>query len=283
MFWKKKNKTQEELKQEAYKKQEAYENLDFIRATKKDEKATIKYFIESEENALEHKIQGFVYPQFHYELAAIAKSTMRNFDDEEIENTFFHLLRLRSWFKPHKNNFATYKKAFARITEILEGEEYHVCHLNRYAAYLVFEVLNSTDKEKIEQVTYEEFIALRKFVLKVSTYTNYPGMQKKKGQFLPFLENEVLMNRARNSIQLFQTYTHKMTIGGVLMLLLLDENEASKDALIQLHHKKQSRKLVWVLGSFYKAFQETKANQFILKNLYANFPKEWITTYEYQQ
>ncbi len=54
-----------------------YENLNFIVTTKKDKKATIRFFIESEENALLYKIQGLLYPEFHYEIKTALKDLLK--------------------------------------------------------------------------------------------------------------------------------------------------------------------------------------------------------------
>ncbi len=284
MFWKKKNiKKNEEIQDAIYNAQvKKYKNLDFIIATKKDKKATIKHFIESEENALQYRIQGLMYPEFHYQIDAIVKTKMTDFTSEEISNTYYHLLRLGNWFKPHKANFTEYQKALEKILPNLEDAVYHVCHLDRFDAYLVFGILNNMDKHKIALLTYDDFLEKRKFVLTYKSYTNYPGMRKKKARFIPFLEDDLLMKRVRKAILLFHSYEFKFAIGASIMLLLLDKEKASKELLIKLHNQSLPSHFVWILGDFYKDYQETPENKEILLDLYTNYPNEWIDEYQKQ-
>jgi len=288
MFWKiKKKDYSEEVRDNMHEEQvKKYQNLDFIVTTKKDKKAIIKYFIESEENALQYKIQGLIYPEFHYQISEIIDSKMADFTDDEILNTYYHMLRLGKWFKPYKTNFPLYQKALEKILPDLEDAVYGVCHLNRHDAYLVLGVLNNNDKHNITLLTYENFIAQRKFILKYRQYTHYPGMRKKRLKFVPFLSNELLMKRVRKGITLFHSYEFKFSIGASLILLLLDEDKKSKEVLIDLHKQNLPNHFVWILGDFYKDFQskslETE-NENLLKHLYANYPKEWIDDYQREQ
>jgi len=286
-FWKKKKKeNSKDIQLKMYEEQvEKYENLDFIIATKKDKKATIKYFIESEENAMQYKIQGLIYPEFHYEIAKIIDSKMSDFTDNEILNTYYHMLRLGNWFTPHKANFPLYKKALEKILPDLEDNTYHICHLNKYDAYLMFGIINNNDKHRIASLNYDNFIEQKKFILKTAQYTNYPGMRKKRDKFIPFLSNELLMERVRKGVLLFYSYEFKFSIAGSLILLLLDKNKASKEVLIKLHKHNLPNHFVWILGSFYKDFQSRSLgteNKNLLSHLYANYPSDWIDEYQKQ-
>lgn len=282
MFWKKSKKENfETLQIKMYEEQvKKYENLDFIVATKKNKKDTIKYFIESEDNALLYKFQGLIYPEFHYELSHIVSSKMSGFTDDEILNSYYHLLRLGSWFKPNETNFELYKKAVERIVPDLEANAYNVCHLNRYHAYLILGVLNKNDTYKITSLSYDVFIEQREFVLKCGQFTHYSGMRKKRLKFIPFLRNKLIMERIRTGIKLFTSYKYKMTIGASITIMLLDENKISKETLINLHQEQLPNHFVWVLGSFYKEFQDTEDNKNLLVDLYAKYPKEWLDEYQ---
>lgn len=64
------------------------------------------------------------------------------------------------------------------------------------------------------------------------------------------------------------------------MLLLLSDEKESKETLSKLQKQQLSSHLVWVLGTFYKDFQNMEANKEVLDDLYEKFPHKWINEFQ---
>ncbi|WP_348799753.1 hypothetical protein [Flavobacterium adhaerens] len=251
-----------------------------------DKKEVIRHFIESENEAKEYVFQGKFYPMAHYEIQKIVKTKMSGFDEKEIIQTFYHCLRLGSLYKIDEVNYPYLQRAIQLLLPDLQESKYLVCSMDRQVIYLLFEARNENDAENIFQTNYTTYSAIREFILQAGSYSHLPGMRKSHKKFTLFLENKLFLNRVQNAVILFSENKFHQKISpnfyfyACVLLLLLSEDEESKKALLQLHKQQLSNHLVWVLGSFYKEFQNTTANKELLNHLYSTYPSNWIDEYQ---
>lgn len=252
-----------------------------------DKKEVIRHFIESEDEAKEYVFQGKFYPMAHYEIAKIVKTKMKVFDENEIVKTFYHLLRLGNGiFKMNDESYSFLQKAMALLLPDLEESKYLVCHMHKNVAYLLFEVLNEKDKNNIPKTSYKDYLEIRDFIWKSTNYSSFLSMRKNREKFIIFLENRLLLDRVKKAVIIFSENKFHQNIGSnfyfaaCILLLLLSEEKESKEALFKLHEQNLSNHLVWVLGSFYKEFQNTSANKEVLIDLYQKYSADLIDEYQ---
>lgn len=263
-----------------------YDKMDF-RKVFADRRETIRHFIESEDVAKKYVFQGRFFYMAHYEIAKILKTKMKGFDENEIVKTLYHTLRLGNLYKIDEVNYPHLQTAMTLLVPDLEESKYHVCEINKQVAYLLFEVLNEKDIDNIKKTNYKEYSGILDFIAQSNSYSYLPGMRKSYNKFIIFLENKLLLERAKKAVILFSPNKFHQNIGnnfhylGLIILLLLSEEKASKETLLQLHKQVLSGHLVWLLGTFYKDFQNTQANKELLIDLYEKFPNDWVD--EFQQ
>jgi hypothetical protein len=262
-----------------------YDKMDFRRVFA-DKKATIRHFIESEDVAKEYRFQGRFYYMAHYEIAKILKTKMKGFDENEIIKTFYHTLRLGNLYKIDEINFPYLQKAVTLLLPDLEESKYQVCDINKNIAFLLFEVLNEKDQDNVCKTSYKDYLEIRDFIGKATCYVDLFSMRRNREKFRIFLENKLLLERVKKAVLLFASDEFHQNIepnfyffACVLLLLLSEENE-SKEALLKLNEQNLSNHLVWVLGSFYKDFQNTTANKELLFHLYQTYSPDWIDEYQ---
>lgn len=262
-----------------------YDKMDF-RKVFADRKETIRHFIESEDVAKKYVFQGKFYPMAHYEIAKILKTKMKGFDENEIVKTLYHTIRLGNLYTIDEVNYPHLQTAMALLVPDLEESKYLVCAINRQTVYLLFEVLNEQDIDNIKKTNYSEYRGILDFIAQSNSYSHLPGMRKSYNKFIIFLENKLLLERVKKAVILFSSNKFHQQIGnnfrylGLIILLLLSEEKASKEALLQLHKQVLSAHLVWLLGTFYKDFQNTQANKELLIDLYEKFPHDWIDKFQ---
>lgn len=262
-----------------------YYKMDFPRVFA-DKKETIRHFIESEDAAKKYVFQGRFYYMAHYEIAKILKTKMKGFDENDITKTLYHTLRLGNLYKIDEINYPYLQKAMILLLPDLEESKYQICDMNKHIAFLLFEILNEKDQDNVCKTSYKDYLKIRDFIWKATHYVDLFGMRKNKEKFIVFLENKLLVERVQKAVLLFAANKFHQNIepnfyfaASILLLLLNDENE-SKETLLQLHKQELSGHLVWVLGTFYKDFQNTEANKQLLINLYETFPHDWIDEYQ---
>ena len=251
-----------------------------------DKKEVVRHFIESEDEAKEYVFQGKFYPMAHYEIIKIVKTKMTAFDENEIVKTLYHTIRLGNLYKIDEVNYPHLQTAMALLLPDLEASEYPVCMMNRNKAYLLFEVVNEKDRDEIQKTNYKEYAAIREFVLETGGYQYYEDLLDKHKKFNCFINNTLLLERVKKAVIIFSENKSHQSIGldfcflaCVLVLLLSDEKE-SKEALLKLHQQDLSNHLVWVLGTFYKKFQNTSANKEVLIDLYQKYSADLIDEYQ---
>lgn len=251
-----------------------------------DKKEVIRHFIESEDEAKEYVFQGKFYPMAHYEIIKIVKTKMTAFDENEIVKTFYHSLRLGCLYKIDEVNYHCLQTAMALLLPDLEASEYKVCTMDRNKAYLLFEVVNENDRYEIQKTNYKEYAAIREFVLETDGYQYYEDLLGKHKKFNRFIDDTLLLERIKKAVIIFSENKFHQSIGPnfcflacVLLLLLSDEKE-SKEALLKLHQQDLSKHLVWVLGTSYKKFQNTSANNEVLIDLYQKYSANLIDEYQ---
>lgn len=257
------------------KQEKRYENLDFAVQIKKDNLGILKHFIESEKEAHEHDFQGQFYPSYHYEINRVMSTKMTKIPDEIIHLAFYYRLKLGTLDKPLPQHFSLFLNA---VEKNIADNNLDKSYLSAYKIYLLFGVMNSADAKNVHHITYEAYTNSLHFLAISNSYTSFPNLRKKHIRFLPFIENKTLMQRIYEGISSY--FNSDFTTAGSLVLLLLDTQQASKDVLFALHKNKLENTTVWLLGSFYKDFQNTNINKQILKNLYDLYPKEWIDEYQ---
>ncbi|GGF21415.1 hypothetical protein [Flavobacterium limi] len=269
-----------------HEQREIYDKMDFRRVLA-DKKATIRHFIESEDVAKQYHFQGRFYYMAHYEIAKILKTKMKGFDENDIIKTLYHTLRLGNLYKIDEINYPYLQKAMTLLLPDLEESKYQVCDMNRQIAFLLFEVLNENDQDFIYKSSYKDYSEIRDFIGKANSYVDLFSMRKNKEKFIVFLENKLLLERVRKAVLLFTANEFHQNTGAnfyffaCVLLLLLSEEKESKKTLLKLHKQEElSGHLVWVLGTFYKDFQNTEENKQLLINLYETFPDDWIDEYQ---
>jgi len=264
------------MKNDLLKKQETlYGNLNFAAGIKKDNIGIITHFIASEKEAYENNFQGQFYPSYHHEINSVMSTKMLKIPDENIFLAFYYRLKLGIIDKPLEKHFSLFLKAVAHN---IADNDLENTYLDATQLYILFGIKNNENSDAVYDVIYEDYMGLLKFLNLCSAYTTYPNLRKKKLRFAPFLENPILMNRIREGVSFY--FESDFVTAGSLVLLLLDANSASKDSLRNLQDTALKNDAVWLLGSFYKDFQETKANKALLKDLYSKYPKEWIEEYQ---
>ncbi|ADV50448.1 hypothetical protein Celal_3174 [Cellulophaga algicola DSM 14237] len=257
-------------------KQEAlYRNLNFAVAIKKDKVGLITHFIASEKEARENDFQGQFYPSYHYEIDKVMNTKMLKILDEDIFSAFYYRLKLGIIDKPSEKHFSLFLKAVAHN---IADNDLENTFLSGTKMYLLFGIKNNENSDAVYDVIYEDYIAILKFLNLCSTYTAYPNLRKKKDRFLPFLDNAILITRIKEGISFY--FESNFVTAGSLVLLLLATDKTSKDKLRNLNDSALKNDDVWLLGSFYKDFQQTEANKELLNNLYSKFSKEWIDEYQ---
>lgn len=264
-----------------------YNKLDF-RNVFEDKKEVIRHFIESEDCAKVYAFQGKFYPMAHYEIAKITKTKMSDIDEKDIIKTFYHLLRLGCTPTIQEFNYIHLQQAMEMLLPDLNSDNYLICNLEPSTTYILFGIENEESKEAITNTTYEDYCTSLKFIYKCHTYSYMDSMLKKKDSFLPFLTNvnAVLFERIKKGVVLFSTKTHHQNIGfnfnygAFLIMLLLSSTKDAKEVLREVHKEDLTANLVWVLGTFYKSFQNSKDNKEVLEDLYLKFPANWIDEYQ---
>ncbi|QWX84827.1 hypothetical protein H0I23_04075 [Cellulophaga sp. HaHaR_3_176] len=264
------------MENDVLKKQETlYGNLNFAVAIKKDNVGIIKHFIASEKEAYENNFQGQFYPSYHNEINRVMSTKMLKISDEDIFLAFYYRLKLGIIDKPIEKHFSLFLKA---VEHNITDNDLENTYLDAAQLYLLFGIKNNENSDAVNDVIYEDYIELLKFLNLCSTYNTYPNLRKKSIRFLPFLENEILMRRITEGFSFY--YGSTFIAAGSLVLLLLDTKKDSKNVLLDLHKNDLTNTNVWLLGSFYEDFQKTEINKSLLKDLYNKYPKEWIDEYQ---
>ncbi|MCT4699252.1 hypothetical protein [Tenacibaculum haliotis] len=252
-----------------------YNNLNFAVAIKKDNNGIIQNFIDSEEEARLHDFQGQFYPSFHYEINRVMKTKMTKISQKNIYLAYYYRIKLGIWDVPSKLNFPLF---LAAVEKNILDNDMDKTYVSASKMYLLFDFKNNSDLPKIATLSYEDYIASIKFLNLSNSYLCYPNLRKKRIRFAPFLSNKLLLTRIKNGLYFYLDSDFETAAS--LVLLLLDTNETSKKALLNLHKKELKNTQVWLLGSFYKDFQSEEINKPVLIDLYDKFPKEWIDEYQ---
>ncbi len=265
-------------------------NYDTLEISKLSADELFTYLNQSEIESMQNKKQGEFYYRICFDphFKKIMSSTLKGIDEDLIVNAFYHCLRHNKIYKFNPKNYPLFLKAFQKLLPDLAENAPYICGFNRFNAILLFDIKDITDEEKLYQSSIEEFFAILEFINKANTYTAYPYVRKNHEKLTPFLENSNLMNRIRKGFSLYKQFEEgislssdfTMTIAASLVLLLKDSNLDSKNMLLNFHQENLSRKLVWVLGSFYKDFVKINDNKKLLDNLYEIYEKSWIDIYE---
>lgn len=262
-----------------------YDKMDF-RKVFADKKETIRHFIESEDLANEYMFQGRFFYMANYEIAKIVKTKMKGSEENEIVKTLYHTLRHGNFYKIDEINYPYLQNALTLLLRGFEESKQLVCQIKKQVIYLLFEVLNENYQDNIYKTTYKDYSEIRDFISKSHCYKDLFSMRKNSCKFNIFLENKLLLERAKKAVLLFSSNKFHQTIGpnfyfaGCILLLLLSDEKESKETLSKLHKQQLSSHLVWVLGTFYKYFQNTEANKEVLADLYEKFPDEWINEFQ---
>jgi len=237
----------------------------------------INYFIESENEALKYQFQGHFYPMSHYEIKDVLSKTLKGMEAEKMIDAYFHLTRLNKFIKVKEKNYPYLLKGVEKGLHLL-GKGYHISESDPSALFLLFGVMNSNDSAKLYDTSHTEYLNAFRFYRKINSYMCYHSLRKKLKPEL-YLKDSLLLKRAQKMTSFF--YNFDFNTAGVLVLLLADTSMSSKQALLKYHTTALDREIVWLLGSFYKDFNTTKANKQLFKDLYDHYPSEWVDDYEY--
>ncbi len=248
-------------------------------------KLLAKAFIESEDLALKYQFQGQLYPLVHYRIDKILKSSFKGFTEETIIHFFFHCFRLGKAWRPKPAFYPLYQKAVSEALLLKNEANYLVFSHSKENLYLWFGITKQFDFNKVLFVPYDDYCNKLAFSTLANSYTAFPNMRKKKERFREYLENEELVKQCRTLVQeIFDTTEDdnphfSFTQAASLLLLLLGLKTVDKELLFKLHTQNLNRRKVWLLGSFYKDFQETADHKLLLTDLYNTYSKTWIDEY----
>jgi len=237
----------------------------------------IDHFLSCQRESLEFNFdEKFMAPSGYglYYPTKLIGSAMKGIPDDTIVEMFYHMIRNNRLPKFKKQFYPHYLKAFQQVLPDLLKDDFYRCRLPLNKAQLLFDATRESESEKAEQTSFEEYETIFGFITKAWSYTAYPYMRKKREKLAPYVANALLMSRIRKNIAASGEFD--FTTAAMLVLLLLDQDQASKEALLNWHKQSPDRSLVWILGSFYRDFQNTPENKAVLANLYATFPADWI-------
>ena len=248
------------------------------------------HLIDSELVSMMNKTQGEFYYRinFHPYFKKTMASSLKGVDDHLIVDVIYHCLRNNAIFKFNKKFYPLFLKAVEKLLPDLAENAPYICGLNRFNAFILFGIKDESDLENLYKNSLEDFLSILDFINKANSYTAYPYMRKKHDKLSSFLINLVLMSRVREGILFYNEFKKgislssdfPMTMAASLILLLKDTNNSSKESLLKLHKQPLDRKIVWVLGSFYKDFNDSPENKNLLADLYTTYPKEWVDEHE---
>jgi hypothetical protein len=238
----------------------------------------ITHFVESETIAQKYQFQGKFYSGAYFKIKKIVKTTMKDIPEEMRVKAFFFLILFDDFFPIHKKNHSCFLEAVQRTLPII-AEDNYINRNIKFNIYLLFGISEEEIKAgSMEKNSYEEFESIWKFIDKAKSYSAYPYMRNKKEKFAPFLDNEILMSRIRSGFSRYEIFNFVKAAS--FILLLMDKEKESKNILFEMHTKDLSPDKVWLLGSFYKDFQDTDEQIHLLEDLYSRYPKEWIDEYQ---
>lgn len=230
----------------------------------------IRAFIQDEEQAYIDDVQGHFYPSNHHHINPQLKKLPAGLSAEEITSLYYHLLRLGQIIDPGKEQyFPLLQEAYKRLYAIID---------ERYPRN-VFHRLEAVFLEDVPD--YATYLRYRAVILQCNKYSNLPGMRGKPDKFMPYAQDEQIINRVIYSLQRIG-FKHNgplvsnFTFWGFIFMLLLTKNvQIVKDFInTDLPDK---RNYVWILGSFLKSDASLKD---LLNDLYATYPVEWIDEYK---
>lgn len=256
--------------------QEAF--YDQIQIKDLDSHELVKYFVDSEKEAEKYKFQGTFYPSAYFDIKKLIGSAMIRLSKEEIKDLFYFTLKNNNIFPFKEKHYPIFLESIELLMPAFESGDYDKCHLTPNKLHLLLEIKGKKDLNKLNNTSYKDFMFLFSFINKAWSFSNYPSMRKKAKNLESFLQSKLLMNRIREGVPLFLNFDHLSAAS--LILLLMDENDSSKECLLNFQKQNLERKLVWVLGSFYMDFNKSNSNKDLLNDLLTKYPNEWINEYE---
>jgi hypothetical protein len=174
-------------------------------------------FIESETFALSRNEQGTFWPQNHHRITPLIKRAHKILDEEMLSDFFFHLLRLNR-ISSLKSEAAllTLCLAYRRVIPLL-GQGYPICMLPRLKGLFLFGFNDLGELQSEPPLTLDlinEYLGLWRYI---DSFTNIPGMIKKRTKFIEYSENKLLLIRVQKTLTLTR-FTDEMS--GPLLLWL---------------------------------------------------------------
>nr|WP_159063806.1 hypothetical protein [Thaumasiovibrio occultus] len=246
-----------------------YNNSSFAAEIRKDNAAIIQHFIGSESEAQQFGFQGMFYPYYHYEITRVLNGNMAKIPADDIQLAYYYALKLSQLPKPTERNVHLYWAAAAQCWRDPESTS------RMLDLHMMFGDFN---RQPDFTADFESISSGYRFCTLSQSYTSNFGQREKRARFQEFADNPSVMARVRTLLRV--VYDHQMLVGGMLIVLLLDDATESKATLQALHSPSLSASDVWWLGSYYKDFQQTEANQALLRELYAKYPTEWVDEYQ---
>ena len=234
------------------------------------DKDIIKQFIDTENFALVKDVQGHIYPDYHYEIKRIMATTMKNFSDREKLYTFYHTLSLGGLYTIHKKNYHLFQKAFALLVPRILTQDCYYGGGGITIQFIFFNVFDKTNDKKFENISYDDFVFIKKFIGKSNSYGDYDTMYKKSDKILIYKDNDVLTGLLEKNLPLYfesKYFEFSYTLAGIMVLLMASDDKREKEILSSLNscnfHDDSSK---W-LKRFYTFFQDSDVNKELLNDL----------------
>ena len=227
----------------------------------------IDAFIKSEDIAITTNSQGNVYPSYHSEIKRIAKTSMNNFSDDQIISTFYHLMNLRNLDTIKKKNYTHFKKAFALLLPRIYTE-LNFCFFPT-ASFVLFNGIDPIldDINKMDNIAFEDFSFISKFIRKCNSYTHYDSLFTKGAQINAFLENSTLLSNISNNLQHYCISAHffpDQIFMGIMVALLHAKDKNLKKILYTINNSELNDNVAEWIKILYEAFQNTTDNKKLL-------------------
>ena len=234
-----------------------------------DKITLIRTFIADEEQAFNADEQGGFYPSNHHHISDIIKKLPAEASEEEIISLYYHVLRHGTIIHPVKEKYyPLLQQAYTKLYAVLD---------ERYPRNM-FHKLEAVFLE--HPADYAAYLRYREVILQCNKYTSLPGMRSKPDKFMPYAQDEQIINRVISSLQRIG-FKHNGplvsngTFWGFIFMLLLSKNTAVVLDFINTDLP-DKRSYIWILGSFLKDDPSLKS---LLDHLYASYPVEWVDEY----
>ncbi len=189
-------------------------------------------FIESEDEAIAEQRQGELYPQHHYELAALAPKAGRGLAGHELQRFYFHWLRVGDWKVAGlpERDFPALVAAYLELTKLPVG--YDTRQPSRSLEHLFCFGFNEHGELPSGTVANAADLKQRtRLVEHCRKYQSFHAQREKAEKFLPFRSSAPIFLEASRFLQHDIKGMGPILYWGMALIAQLNE-----DTRIQMAH-----------------------------------------------